>query len=750
MVMARPSRACKHERPVEDSEPGPSSKRPKTKSTEKPAEKPKSARLAKLQNGPLKKPSSRPPTKATVKASAKTATKAPVKAASKPATKTATKNPKNTVTKTKTKTTTKASVTKDPAKKAPAPRKIAIPKAPSATASKTTKAKKRKLTLVEKYGTPVETPEGSEPAIPAQESTITKRKRDEETSPPVSNKKARRGQKVIINSPKSEVVQIFVCGAGDSGQLGLGAKMPESIVSANMDAKKPYLNKWLPSSENNGTVDLAVGGMHAAVLTKDNRVLTWGVNDVGALGRSTAEGEKFVSLDDTQAENTTTIYAKGSSGQEASKPDDSDSEEEDEIVETDLNEKECTPGEVEALESQYRDERPIITGMAAGDSCTNLVTDEGLVYGFGQFRGESGPLGFLKQGPQEQRTPILIPGLKKIKSLACGANHVVALDDKGAIFTWGAGDRGQLGRRLLERGSREKQGLAPEKCGPARTKFKYIAAGAYHNLAIDTKDNVWAWGQNASGQCGLPIEETESGAINVAMPTKVASLGGKKIVSISAGEAHSLAVTADGDILVWGKVTECQGGHDLDYLPDEDVMMVDDEIRALVTPTKIKFFGRRDKAQENEVEVKITSSACGTDHCAAITEDGKIYTWGDNGNRQCGLGNAPEIVKRVIEVDESGGAIHGKHVEMVGCGGSFTVIGTRAVRPAEATTVDQVVAPVEEPVVVAAEAVVEEEEPVVAAPVAEEPVAAVPAGNGEKNGGAGPHELSAEPSVTEE
>ncbi|KAK6202651.1 regulator of chromosome condensation 1/beta-lactamase-inhibitor protein II [Scheffersomyces amazonensis] len=36
-------------------------------------------------------------------------------------------------------------------------------------------------------------------------------------------------------------------------------------------------------------------------------------------------------------------------------------------------------------------------------------------------------------------------------------------------------------------------------------KFVTIASGKYHNIAVDSKSNVWTWGFNKSGECGIPI-----------------------------------------------------------------------------------------------------------------------------------------------------------------------------------------------------------------------------------------------------
>lgn len=72
-------------------------------------------------------------------------------------------------------------------------------------------------------------------------------------------------------------------GEGTAGELGLGPRTKQ--------AYRPRLNNNLdPGSV--GVVGLAVGCMHAAALTHNNQILTWGVNDDLALGRDTAwDGE---------------------------------------------------------------------------------------------------------------------------------------------------------------------------------------------------------------------------------------------------------------------------------------------------------------------------------------------------------------------------------------------------------------------------------------------------------------------------
>lgn len=160
----------------------------------------------------------------------------------------------------------------------------------------------------------------------------------------------------VINEAPSEVLTVFVFGTGDmSGDLGLGpkkktAKMP--TVIPELDGRKEGTYR---------VVMLACGGMHTVALTADSKIVTWGGNDDGALGRDSAwEG----GLRDMDAEQNGDDDAS----------DDSDDE--------GLNPVESTPTHIP--ESSFPPGTRF-THVAAGDSCSFAVTDTGLVYGWGTF-----------------------------------------------------------------------------------------------------------------------------------------------------------------------------------------------------------------------------------------------------------------------------------------------------------------------------------------------------------------------------
>lgn len=173
-----------------------------------------------------------------------------------------------------------------------------------------------------------------------------------------------------------------------------------------------------------------------------------------------------------------------------------------------------------------------------------------------------------------QRSPILIPELKKIVDISCGTNHVLALDDKGKVFAWGAGEQNQLARRVVARTA--DGALIPREFGLQRKKIAKIGSGDYHSFAVDKDDKVYAWGLNTFSQTGIPTSESKDDAILT--PTLVKNLNGYKIKEIDGGAHHSIACTESGQVLIWGRIDNKQGGMAVDKFSESDVF-IDDEGR---------------------------------------------------------------------------------------------------------------------------------------------------------------------------
>jgi alpha-tubulin suppressor-like RCC1 family protein len=90
-----------------------------------------------------------------------------------------------------------------------------------------------------------------------------------------------------------------------------------------------------------------------------------------------------------------------------------------------------------------------------------------------------------------------------ITDMSAGKKHVMALSRSGRIYTWGSGEYGELGHGSIHRQVKEPKQIQHE------ATFVSISCGNDHSAAVDSKGNMYAWGQNFDRQLGL-YKKTES------------------------------------------------------------------------------------------------------------------------------------------------------------------------------------------------------------------------------------------------
>ena len=195
--------------------------------------------------------------------------------------------------------------------------------------------------------------------------------------------------------------------------------------------------------------------------------------------------------------------------------------------------------------------------------------------------------------------------------IAIGDKFMIIQTATGEIWGWGDNANGVLGNA-----SGEETGTnitSPVKIDfPANVTSITISAGTDHVLALGSDGNVYAWGNNASGQLGFD----NGGAIQIT-PTLVEALKNKNVIAVSAGRYFSLALTDGGQIYSFGKNTLLQLGYE-----------TAEEFSA--APTLIASLNG----------VFITQICAGYDSAIAIDTDGKAYLWGSTKN--CVLGTDDE------------------------------------------------------------------------------------------------------------
>jgi alpha-tubulin suppressor-like RCC1 family protein len=202
-----------------------------------------------------------------------------------------------------------------------------------------------------------------------------------------------------------------------------------------------------------------------------------------------------------------------------------------------------------------------------------------------------------------------------IAGVSGGAYHsIVWMSPSDTILTFGAGQLGQLGRKISKTNTKtDNSGLpvdpipAPAEGLPTRESVASIAAGFYNTLVTCKSGSLYCAGENQNQQCG-------QGAPNLQSLTKVKEV--TDVEQVEGGYCHTLVKTYAGKVFSLGCGDDGQRG---DGRPSSD----DDENRPVVNPVDLK--------------VKATQVAAGSNHSVILGANGIAYTFGANDVGQCGV-----------------------------------------------------------------------------------------------------------------
>ena len=150
-----------------------------------------------------------------------------------------------------------------------------------------------------------------------------------------------------------------------------------------------------------------------------------------------------------------------------------------------------------------------------------------------------------------------------IKKVSCGARFTVAIGMNGDLWSWGAGECGQLGTGLCTKKE------APSKvliCKPVPNihednsivvkngfeeknllKVADVACGDSHVLAVGYDGSTYTWGLNNRGQLGLGDADTRH------YPSLIPSF---TCIKVYANGLSSAGINTAGDLYTWGSGTK--------------------------------------------------------------------------------------------------------------------------------------------------------------------------------------------------
>lgn len=192
-----------------------------------------------------------------------------------------------------------------------------------------------------------------------------------------------------------------------------------------------------------------------------------------------------------------------------------------------------------------------------------------------------------------------------------------------------------------------------------------VGAGSCHTLAATRTGAVFAWGRNNWGQLGLgpPLGDGRCAPEQLS-PREVPALRHVRVTAVACGGFHSLALTAGGRVLAWGRGSAGQLGlvtrHEVAADSGLAMKPLGDDGRhangdgggtanAVLRRSDLAAFSLRPVEVAHEPRVlpepqRVTMLAAGLHHSAAVTSDGKLWTWGEGRRGQLGSGTLTQAL----------------------------------------------------------------------------------------------------------
>ncbi|CAJ2629891.1 unnamed protein product [Trifolium pratense] len=346
-----------------------------------------------------------------------------------------------------------------------------------------------------------------------------------------------------------------------------GEVISENVVKIGGDKNVSYCNPrtdiLLPKPlESNVVLDvlqIACGVKHAALVTRQGEMFTWGEESGGRLGHGVGKNVVQPRLVEALASSTVDFVACGEfhtcavtmAGEIYTWGDGTHNAG---LLGHGTNVSHWLPkriaGPLEGLQVAF---------VTCGPWHTALITSTGQLFTFGD-----GTFGVLGHGDRENisypREVESLSGLRTV-SVACGVWHTAAIVEvivtqssasisSGKLFTWGDGDKNRLGHG-------DKDARLEPTCISALIdhNFHRIACGHSLTVGLTTSGRVFTMGSTVYGQLGNPQSE---GKLPCLVEDKLA---GECVEEIACGAYHVTVLTSRNEVYTWGKGANGRLGH---------------------------------------------------------------------------------------------------------------------------------------------------------------------------------------------
>ncbi len=240
-------------------------------------------------------------------------------------------------------------------------------------------------------------------------------------------------------------------------------------------------------------------------------------------------------------------------------------------------------------------------------------------------------------------------GVDKVVQVTTNSPISIALTATGRVFTWGSqaseGALGQGSTSALTSASAVEittAGISSAFAGTVASESRIIqvSAGLGHALALGLDGRVFAWGRNGTGQVGDGSTTVAGAAVEISSFGALSGTVGTsaRVVQVSAGDQFSLAVGLDGAVYAWGTPNAGRLGNGT-------------TTGNVTSPQLITGVTGSALPAVTETSRRIVQVSARGQNGYALGADARVYGWGGGG----GVGDGTTTLRTVpVEITGSG------------------------------------------------------------------------------------------------
>lgn len=136
----------------------------------------------------------------------------------------------------------------------------------------------------------------------------------------------------------------------------------------------------------------------------------------------------------------------------------------------------------------------------------------------------------------------------QVQSISLAQDFTVVLGKDNKLYGFGSGSSHGLG--LENKAGSPTPVILPFSEQLPHLRIKHVACGTDYTVVLTEDGAVYTFGTNDYGQCG----HGNSNSRYIEKPRRVGVLAPTSVVTVDAGEYHTAAVTADGQLYTWVSV----------------------------------------------------------------------------------------------------------------------------------------------------------------------------------------------------